>query len=64
MSKFTELIKDHGTIEEFITACENAYDDGFVTWEEKETAIKEYALELANADAELFTGEQNNGNMS
>ena len=49
MSRFTDLIKEHGTIEEFTTSVENAFDDGFCTWEEKENAIKEYRAELSAA---------------
>jgi len=46
MNKYTDLIKKHGSLDEFTSAVENTFDDGFCTWEEKEKAIKEYQLEL------------------
>lgn len=49
MSRYTELIKEHGSLEEFITACENAFDDGLINWEEKERAIEEYRRDLVSS---------------
>lgn len=49
MDKYTELIERHGTLKEFEEACERAVDDFFITWEEKERAVKKYRKELKEA---------------
>ena len=49
MSEYTDLIEEHGSLDEFTTAVENAFDDGLCTWEEKEDAIKKYEHELRAA---------------
>ena len=48
-TKYVELIEKHGSLEEFSSALEDAFDDGFCTWEEKESARKKYELELCAA---------------
>ena len=47
-TKYVKLIETHGSLDEFTSACEDAFDDGMINWEEKENAIKEYELELRN----------------
>ena len=51
-TKYVELIEKHGSLEEFSSVLEDAFDDGFCTWEEKESARKEYELELLAASKE------------
>ena len=48
-----ELIEKHGTLEEFISSVERAFNDGFCTWTEKESAIIRYAIQLSEAKNEL-----------
>ena len=55
MKTVEELIEEHGTIEEFTSAVESAFNDGFCSWKEKEDAIIAYAIELSNAEVHNTT---------
>lgn len=58
-NKYTELIEKHGSLDDFISAIETAFDDGLCTWEEKEKTINEYRRELFNAK---FSDKPTEGN--
>lgn len=47
-----ELIEKHGTLEQFTLACQKAYLDMMITYDEAQEAIKKYAQELKEPDNE------------
>lgn len=40
------LIEKHGTLKEFTAACDSAFNQLFITWEERNTAVEKYRKEL------------------
>jgi len=58
MTIYEDLVEKHGTLEEFVSAVESAFNDGFCSWEEKENAINEYAIELSDAEKREHSTEQ------
>jgi hypothetical protein len=50
--KQQELMKKHGTPKDFERACENAFRNLMITWEEYEDAVSKYQEEWAEAGKE------------
>lgn len=40
------LESKHGTLEDFTAACDSAFNQLFITWDERNAAVEKYRLEL------------------
>jgi hypothetical protein len=49
MTEYDDLIRKHGTYNDFLMGLETAFNQGFCTWGEKEEASEKYRIELKEA---------------